>query len=176
MTADRAGISVEFTFLTRQSMRPLSLTLISLLTLSATGFSRPAAEPLAWMSGCWRMTRGATVIDEQWLRPLAGMMLGTGRTVRAGKVAEYEFVVLRVSPTGATYEAHPSGQDSTTFTSQGAPTGEEILFENPTHDFPQKVGYRKAGSDSMVAWIEGNTGQGNQKIEFPYARVACAAR
>jgi hypothetical protein len=121
------------------------------------------------------MTRGASIVDEHWLSPLGGMMLGTGRTVKNGKVLEYEFVVLRTSATGATYEAHPSGQDSTTFSSNVAPSGAQIVFENPAHDFPQKVGYRRVSADSMVAWIEGNTASGSKKIEFPYGRVECTA-
>ncbi len=157
-------------------MRPVLLSLLFLLPVTSAGPTRPAAEPLGWMSGCWRLTRGSSVIDEQWMAPLAGTMLGTGRTVRNGKVIEYEFVVLRTSSTNATYEAHPSGQDSTTFTSNTVPTGDQVIFENLTHDFPQKVGYRKVGADSLVAWIEGNTGQGSKKIEFPYARVACGAQ
>lgn len=156
-------------------MRAVSLQLLLLFALSGANPARPAAEPLAWMSGCWRMTRGSTVIDEHWLSPLGGMLLGTGRTVKNGMVQEYEFVILRTTPSGATYEAHPSGQDSTTFTSHTAPTGDQVVFENPAHDFPQKVGYRRVGTDSLLAWIEGNVGNGDKRIEFPYVRTACEA-
>lgn len=155
-------------------MRAVSLLLLSLFTLAGNSAPGTASEPLGWMSGCWRMTRGTTVIDEQWLSPLGGMLLGNGRTVKSGKVQEYEFIVLRISATGATYEAHPSGQDSATFTSRTAPAGDQVVFENPTHDFPQKVGYRRVSADSLLAWIEGNMGNGNKKIEFPYARVGCS--
>lgn len=153
-------------------MRAVSIMLLSLIPLTGPP-PVPRGEPLAWLSGCWRMTRGNTVIDEQWLSPLGGMMLGTGRTVKGGQVMEYEFIVLRTTAAGATYEAHPSGQDSTTFTSHTPPTGDQVVFENPAHDFPQKVGYRRVGADSLVGWIEGNTGNGNKKIEFPYTRVTC---
>jgi hypothetical protein len=109
------------------------------------------------------------VIDEQWLSPLGGMM-GAGRTVKNGAVLEYEFTIIR---SGATYEARPSGQGTAIFTSSAPPAGNQVVFENPAHDFPQRVGYRRVGGDSVVAWIEGNTGSGLKKIEFPYARAAC---
>jgi hypothetical protein len=156
-------------------MRALSILLLSLLPTLGPTPDRPPGEPLSWLAGCWRLNRGATVVDEQWLTPLGGMMLGTSRTVKGGTVREYEFVVLRTSATGATYEAHPSGQDSTTFTSNGAPIGNEVVFENPAHDFPQKVGYRRVSPDSVVAWIEGKMGGASKKIEFPYTRVSCGA-
>jgi len=156
-------------------MRALSVLLLTLLAAIGHTPDAPPAEPLTWLSGCWRLNRGTTVVDEQWLNPLGGMMLGTSRTVKSGAVQEYEFVVLRTSATGASYEAHPSGQDSATFTSNTAPTGDEVVFENPAHDFPQKVGYRRINPDSVVAWIEGKMGNSSRKIEFPYRRVACGA-
>jgi hypothetical protein len=157
-------------------MRAASTTLLSVLLLAGPSApDRPASPPLGWLAGCWRLTRGSTVVDEQWLAPLGGMTLGSGRTVRNGTVQDYEFNILRLATGGATYEAHPSGQEPATFTSTGSPEGDQIVFENPTHDFPQRVGYRRVGADSVLAWIEGKAGSGNRRIEFPYGRVGCTA-
>ena len=156
-------------------MRAVSVLLLSLLPLSGPTPHPPGPEPLSWLAGCWHLERGSTVIDEQWLTPLGGMLLGAGRTVKNGAVLEYEFTIIRVTRTGATYEAHPSGQEAATFTSSTPPTGDQVVFENPAHDFPQRVGYRRVSGDSVIAWIEGNTGSGLKKIEFPYARRVCTA-
>ena len=155
-------------------MRTVSILLLTLLPLSGHPPRGAGSEPLSWLAGCWHLERGSTVIDEQWLSPLGGMMLGAGRTVKNGAVLEYEFTIIRITPAGATYEARPSGQGTAIFTSNAPPAGNEVVFENPAHDFPQRVGYRRVGGDSVVAWIEGNTGSGLKKIEFPYARAACA--
>ncbi len=156
-------------------MRAIALLLLALVPVVVDRPWMPAAEPLEWLAGCWRLSRGGSVVDEQWLRPLGGVMLGSSRTVRGGKTVEYELMVLRYTADGATYEAHPSGQAVATFTSRSAPTGAEIVFENPAHDFPQRVGYRRASADSVVAWISGPAGSSTRTIEFPYARAACAA-
>jgi Domain of unknown function (DUF6265) len=134
----------------------------------------PAPAPLRWLAGCWHMERLGTVIDEQWLAPLGGMMLSQGRTVKNGAVVDYEFVILRVAGDGYTYEAHPSGQEPATFHSTKPRREDEIVFENPEHDFPQRVGYRRLGGDSALAWIEGVHGGVARRIEFPYARVSCS--
>ena len=140
----------------------------------AVGSLGPAADPApAWLAGCWRMSRGSMVIDEQWLAPLGGMMLGSGRTVRGGSVLEYEFVVLRSDGAGLSYEAHPSGQDVATFRAPNGGDPDEVIFENPTHDFPQRVAYKRLSADSMLAWIDGTEGGTKNRIEFPYARVSC---
>jgi hypothetical protein len=51
-----------------------------------------------------------------------------------------------------------------------------VLFENAAHDFPQRIGYRRLGNDSLVAWIEGTRQGRTRRVEFPYGRVACANR
>jgi hypothetical protein len=98
-------------------------------------------------------------------------MLGMSRTVRDGKLLEYELIVLREQDGRLAYHAHPSGQASAVFLSTSV-TESSALFENPEHDFPQKVGYRRAG-DALVAWVEGTAGGKVRRVEFPYRRVPC---
>ncbi len=104
--------------------------------------------------------------------PRGETMLGTGRTVRDGKTTEYEFVVLSVKDDRLAYEAHPSQQPSAIFLSKEA-TDTRVVFENPDHDFPQRVGYERQGSDALLAWIEGSQNGRPRRVEFPYRRVAC---
>jgi hypothetical protein len=49
----------------------------------------------------------------------------------------------------------------------------ELLFENPSHDFPQQIGYRLNG-DALLAWISGSRNGQTRRLEFPYKRVKCA--
>ena len=126
-------------------------------------------DQVAWLQGCWQMD---AVVEEQWMAPRGGVMIGMGRTVRDGKLVEYESVVLREQDGRIAYEAHPSGQPSATFTAQTI--GEStVVFENPAHDFPQRVGYTRDG-ESLLAWIEGTANGKSRRIDFPYRRVACA--
>jgi len=98
-------------------------------------------------------------------------MVNVGRTVQADKLIEYELVLIREQDGRLAYEAHPSGQPSAVFLSRTV--GErEIVFENPQHDFPQRVGYKRDG-DALLAWIEGRRGGPTRRIEFPYRRVEC---
>lgn len=99
-------------------------------------------------------------------------MLGMSRTLQGDSLIEYELVVLRQHGAGLTYQAHPSGQASTVFTA-GAVSDSMVVFENPAHDFPQRIGYRRAGGDSLVAWIEGTTPAGARRVVFAYARAPC---
>jgi hypothetical protein len=131
-------------------------------------------DRVAWLQGCWRSTRGETTIDEQWMSPRGGTMLGMGRTVRGSKTAEYELVLIKEQEGRLAYEAHPSGQPTATFTSATA-SDTSVVFENPQHDFPQRVGYKRNGADALDAWIEGQVNGKSRRVDFSYQRARCEA-
>jgi hypothetical protein len=127
----------------------------------------------AWLAGCWSMTRGNTVIEEQWMAPAGSTMMGMGRTVQAGKLLEYELVVLRAQGDKLEYRAHPSGQASAVFTATVV-SDTLLQFDNPQHDFPRLVAYRRIGTDSLRAWIAASAAPTAKQVVFPYHRVSCA--
>ena len=137
---------------------------------AAQGVAR--VELVGWLTGCWETSSPQRTIDEQWSAPRGRTMLGTGRTVQDGRTTEYEFVVLTEKDGRLAYEAHPSQQSSAVFLSREV-TDARVVFENPDHDYPQRVGYEKQGADSLLAWIEGSQNGRTRRVEFPYRRVAC---
>ena len=131
-------------------------------------------EDVAWMQGCWEMTPGDRVVEEHWMAPRGGSMLGLGRTTRGGATIEYEFIVLREQDKQLAYEAHPSGQAPAVFLSTSVDES-SVVFENPRHDFPKRIGYRRTGQNGLLAWIEGPRNGQVRRIEFPYRRATCTA-
>ena len=106
------------------------------------------------------------------MAPRGANMVGMSRTVRGEVLVAYEFLILREVGEQLEYESHPSGQRSAKFLSTTV-SDAMVLFENPQHDFPQRIGYRREGTTSMVAWIEGTDKGQARRIEFPYRRVKC---
>lgn len=53
--------------------------------------------------------------------------------------------------------------------------GREVVFEDPTDDFPQRVGYRSTGSGQLLARVEGMSGGKTRRVEFGYRLVNCIA-
>ena len=131
-------------------------------------------DGLAWMAGCWKSERGGMIVEEQWMAPAGGAMLGTSRTVRDGRVVEFEFLEIRARADGVDYVAHPSGQATTAFRlTAPAADGRDAVFENPGHDFPRRIVYRHEPDGSMHARIEGDRGGQPRVIDFSKIRVAC---
>ncbi len=127
---------------------------------------------LGWLAGCWALEGAEPGSGEQWMAPAGGTMLGMSRTVRKGRTAAFEF--MRIAP-GAdgrlAFIAQPSGQAQASFPLLRE-DGDSVVFENPAHDFPQRVIYRRAGADRLQARIEGK-GKG---IDFPMKRTGCTAQ
>ncbi|MGV3709808.1 MAG: DUF6265 family protein [Gemmatimonas sp.] len=149
----------------------LGLTIALMPSLARA--QRPAPiEQVAWFAGCWSRSTATSVVEEQWMAPRGGAMLGMSRTVANNALREFEH--LRVFTAGDTlvYASTPSRQQYTEFRSKTI-SADEVVFENATHDFPQRIGYRRVSRDSLLAYIEGNANGTPRRINFPYARVAC---
>lgn len=166
-----------------------SARLVAVLALACSPFAglaaAAAAEPatdsaatavtahdLAWLSGCWAAVGAEAGSGEQWTSVAGGTLLGVSRTVKGERTVFHEFLIIRETADGGLeYVAAPSGQATTAF--RAVHVGErEVTFENPAHDFPQRILYRRDG-DRLAARIEGTTEKGERGVDFPFVRVAC---
>jgi hypothetical protein len=135
-----------------------------LLFLCAVAAYGQDVAKLSWMAGSWTGTRGRASIEEHWTQPNGNAMLAVSKTVVAGKMVEFEFLRVVVKDGAIVYVAQPSGRPPTDF-KLTASTDKEAVFENPQHDFPKLVRYKRDG-DKLTASIEGN----GKKIEFQFQR------
>ncbi len=125
-------------------------------------------DDLVWLSGCWSMKLPDGLLEEHWLPPSGGAMLGLSRTVRGGKMKEYEFLALRVVDGRLAYVAIPSRQRETVFALTRFRSSAAI-FENPEHDFPQRIIYRKTET-GITAVVEGKVKGELRSSEYVYTR------
>jgi hypothetical protein len=138
----------------------------------AVGQSAPTVAQVGWIAGCWELSAGSRRIEEQWMAPRGGLMLGVSRTVVGDSLREYEQVALFERGGRLVYAATPARQAPAEFESI-AVSDSAVTFENPTHDFPQRVMYRRHGPDSLVARVEGLRSGRLRGSDYPYRRVAC---
>jgi hypothetical protein len=158
------------------NMKRLVLIGCVIVALAAHAQEPPAVkatlQDFAWLAGHWRIEQGARQVDEQWMAPAGGLMMGMARNVQDGKVREYEFTLLRQDPNGDIYYvASPSKQSETAFKLTSLSRGEAV-FENPAHDFPKKVVYTRRPDGSLLAAIEGPGRDGKpRRVEYPFKRM-----
>lgn len=152
----------------------VSAAVVLLLKAPAAGHAQAAAsvEQVGWIGGCWARSAGTRLIEEQWMAPRAGLMLGMSRTVAGDTLREYEQVALFERDGRLVYAATPARQTPAEFTSI-AVSDTAVTFENLAHDFPQRVIYRRRGADSLLARVEGMRGGQLRGADYPYGRVSC---
>jgi len=148
------------------------LTLVAGLNMEGVAQEPLGIQRVAWLRGCWEMSAPERIVEEQWMVPRGGSMMGMSRTVRGGKLVAYEMVLIREEGAALVYEAHPSGQPVATFRSTTV-SASQVVFENPSHDFPQQIGYQLKEA-VLLAWIAGSQSGKSRRVEFHYKRVNCA--
>lgn len=154
----------------------MSTTLLSLIlaafpaqgpapTLAPT----PTLESLSWLSGTWqgRDARGLEM-EETWLPPKGGTMLGLHRDVAGGRTVSFEFMRIAAETDGIVYWASPGGRPATAFTlAEGG--GRRAVFANPAHDFPQRILYWIDEKGALHARVEGDGPEG--AMEWTWTRA-----
>jgi hypothetical protein len=151
----------------------LAVLLIALGLTAQAQSPKPTLNDLSWFAGCWEANLRGRKVNEQWMKPGGGIMLGMARTVAQGKAAEFEFTQIREDKDGAIYYvAKPSGQAETSFKLVTL-KNKEAVFENLQHDFPQRIIYRLQADGSLFARVEATANGKTRGIDYPYKRAKC---
>ena len=125
---------------------------------TSTSTAAPTISDLNWLAGDWQTTGGRSQTDEHWTTAAGGSMLGSSRTVARGRTYEFEYLRIEQRPDGIYYVAHPKARCPGTDFKLSRITPTEVVFENPAHDFPKRITYRKTPEGSLVASVDGGAG------------------
>lgn len=151
----------------------MSSLILVVFTMLTSPPQAPTVKDVAWISGCWALTQNGRHVVEQWTAAEGGTIVGLSRTVANDKTKEWEFLIVREGAKGLEYVAKPSGQAEATFTSTHV-SANEVVFENPAHDFPTRIIYKRDG-DALAASVEGPSNGQVRRIEYPYRKAACGS-
>lgn len=151
----------------------LALAVMGLLSgAKANQAAKPALGDLAWMAGSWSGTARAVEMEEHWTAPKGNSMIGIHRDVAGGKTRLFEFLRIEQQGDQIVYLSMPNGRSPATPFPLKEVSGTRVVFENPAHDFPQRIIYWKDGND-LRARIEGtmNGKQGSEEWRWSPAAL-----
>ena len=133
--------------------------------LMAQAAPAPTVSDLGWMTGRWEAGDGGRWTEESWTVPRAGTMFGVSRSGSGDRLRDYEFIRLQAGADGVVaYNASPGGRPAVAFRLV-ARDGTSATFENPRHDYPQRIAYRRDGG-TMVATISAIDGSNPMRWTF----------
>jgi len=126
-----------------------------------------------WLIGEWKnqTLKGQSV--ESWKKLNDSTLLGKSYVLRGTDTVSVEHIRLEEHHGNLYYIPTVKNQNEgkpVTFTMTTS-SADHFVFENPEHDFPQKITYNRINKDSLVAEISG-TYKGKQRaIKFPMGRI-----
>ena len=143
------------------------LTAIAAFLLAGAQAAPVSVADLAWISGSWETAEGERWTEEVWVAPRGGVMMGFSRSGQGETVREFEYIRLQAGADGVpVYWASPGGGPAVGFRLVASESA-AATFENPAHDFPQRIHYRRDG-DRMVATISAR--DGTNAMSWTYQR------
>jgi len=150
-------------------VKPLSLIKKGLLIaaalaspLAVSADNAAANPPLDWIAGHWCADLGGDTAEELWLPPHGGVAVGLGRTRNSERTTGFEYLRIVDLDGVQSYIVQPGGKPPTAFKrTAGGETW--VRFENPDHDFPQRIEYRREG-DTLHAEVAGPGRNGEEAV------------
>lgn len=126
-----------------------------------------------WLLGRWQNPSSDGLMQEIWIKQNDSTFIGASFFIVENDTVSSENISLEERCKELFYIPTVKNQND------GKPiiftlislNDNQLVFENPSHDFPQKITYTQVTIDSLVATISGIV-KGNEKTQsFPMARA-----
>jgi hypothetical protein len=155
-------------------MKIVSISLLGLCLFACISKTPQAIDQCQWLLGKWMMEGPEGTFYETWTKENEKELKGTSYFLKAGDTLYKEQICLIQEGEQFFYIPSVSNQNegkAIRFTAI-ALSETELLFENKTHDFPQRISYRPLGVDSLLAEVSGIVpNKGEHKEGFPMKRI-----
>lgn len=154
--------------------RPSKFLIIScLVAISASAQPLRELAALQNLSGTWKMGSGAKSFYEHWHWVSANEISGKSYKLKEQDTIVFESTRIKKEDKLVNYLATVKNQNEgkeIAFKLDSSANG-KLVFENPNHDFPQRIVYQFISTDSLHAWVEGMRKGMKEREDYYYARV-----
>lgn len=110
-----------------------------------------------WLLGNWENNSADGNLSETWKKVNDSTFQAKSYFIKEKDTLHFEAITLQQKGEELTYSATVQGQNNDKPVSFKLTTSTEkqMVFENPKHDYPQKISYTQITPDSLVAKISG---------------------
>ena len=106
-------------------------------------------EALGFLTGSWAGRSSAGVWEAHYTRPVGGELLGMSKEFDENGCRAFEFERFTERDGTLVVIPYPGGTQSVPFTITKL-EARRAVFENPEHDFPQRLDYRLDDDETLV--------------------------
>ncbi len=152
----------------------LFIAAISLIIFCAWTIKHPGdIKKAEWLIGTWENKTPKGSIYETWSKEHDNEFSGKNYIVNGKDTLVFETIRLVQEQDGLYYIPTVKGQNNNSPVRFSTKTilEDQLVFENPEHDFPQIISYTRITADSLVAQISGSKNGQKREQAFPMKRV-----
>jgi hypothetical protein len=139
-----------------------TILLIPVLVFAGCGEKKTEAKyarmiQAEWLLGNWENTTPEGVLAETWEKENDSVFKGASLFIKKEDTLHVEAMSLYQSSGSVYYSSTVLGQNGDKPVAYRMTSGAagKIVFENPAHEFPRRIGYNSVTPDSIVLQISG---------------------
>lgn len=129
-------------------------------------------DSASWLIGEWQNQTPEGIVKETWIKKNDSTYFGISFYIIGNDTVSNESILLEQNGNNLFYKPTVKNENhgqSVKFIKTKA-SQNQLVFENPRHDFPQKITYTKIAKDSLVAEISGLMNGKLNEIKYPMSR------
>lgn len=155
----------------------ITLSFVSCKKLDKNGNEIKEYEELKkanWLLGEWSKTDSLGTLKENWTLQNDSSLVGTSYYIQNEKdTIHFESMELTEINESLIYEATVRGEnnDESTPFKMTKSTDSVLVFENPKHDYPQKITYKLINAKNMLATISGKINGKVSSENYPMSKI-----
>lgn len=141
-------------------MKKYILLLSAFLIISCNNKSNKSFDKLnemSWLNGKWENKLGDGKIVENWKKTNDSVFSGASYFIKGKDTLHFERIELKQIDENLFYIATVQGQNNNEPVEFKLNPNTEVSFsfENPTHDYPQTIEYKKLSDNQLSAKVSG---------------------
>jgi hypothetical protein len=129
-------------------------------------------EKMNWLVGNWENKMPEGILTEGWKKDNDSVFSGDSYFINPKDTIHFESIKLTQKGEELIYIATVPGQnkDEPVEFKLTSDTENVFTFENPAHDYPQKISYKKVDENNLVATISGKQQGKDSQESYPMKR------
>lgn len=148
--------------------------IIGILMMGSWAQQQGELNKLEWLLGTWETKTPKGSLYETWKRKSPTEFQGKSYYLKNKDTLLFESVRLIEKDKKLHYIVsvkHQNHELPVDFATTEIKDPTSLVFENPAHDFPQMIAYKKQGKDSLMAEISGMMNGRMASQKFPMRKV-----
>ncbi|MES2411479.1 MAG: DUF6265 family protein [Bacteroidota bacterium] len=129
-------------------------------------------EKMNWLIGNWEQKLPDGILKETWTKQNDSTFSGDSYFINTKDTVHFESIKLVQKAEELTYNATVVGQneDEPVAFNLTSDVNNTFTFENPAHDYPRKITYKKVASDRLIATISGKQQGKHTQESYPMSK------